>query len=56
MLGQKVGGVTAGYILKRVDRPLVASADRVARLIDCAMRGIDGSANVHDITERAESR
>jgi len=56
MLGQKVGGVTAGYILKRVDRPLIASADRVARLIDCAMRGIDESAGIHDITETAAAR
>ena len=49
MLGQKVGGVTAGYILKRIDRPLIASADRVARHIDHAMRGIDGHSNIYEI-------
>jgi integrase len=49
ILGQKLAGVTAGYILKRVDRPLVASADRIAYRIDSAMRGIQPASNVHQI-------
>lgn len=38
MLGQKIEGVTAGYILKRIDAPLIASATRVAGYIDLVMR------------------
>ena len=30
MLGHRLAGVTAGYVLKRLDKPLIASADRVA--------------------------
>lgn len=29
LLGHRLGGVTAGYVLKRVDRPLIVFADRV---------------------------
>lgn len=36
LLGHRLGGVTADYILKRVDVPLIAFADRVSRTI-CAM-------------------
>ncbi|MBC7634809.1 MAG: tyrosine-type recombinase/integrase, partial [Acetobacteraceae bacterium] len=46
MLGQAMGGVTAGYIMKRVDRPLVASTDRVTGHIDRAMRGIQSEASI----------
>lgn len=45
MLGQKVGGVTGGYI-KKADKPLVASADRVAAYIDDAMRGRSRNADI----------
>ena len=44
-----MGGVTAGYIMKRVDRPLIGSADRVTGHIDRAMRGIESAATVHDL-------
>jgi integrase len=49
MLGQKLGGVTGGYI-KKADKPLVASADRVAGFIDRAMRGTETADNVVDLT------
>jgi integrase len=39
LLGHRLGGVTAGYVLKRVDRPLVAFADRVASHIAAKMHG-----------------
>ena len=29
LLGHRLGGVTAGYILKRVDKPLLEAADRI---------------------------
>lgn len=48
MLGQKLGGVTGGYI-KKADKPLVASADRVAGFIDRAMRGTEPADNVLDL-------
>lgn len=46
MLGHRLAGVTAGYVLKRLDKPLIASADRVARAIDESMRGKREAANV----------
>lgn len=42
LLGHRLAGVTAGYVLKRVDRPLVAFADRVGTHIADAMG--DGAA------------
>jgi integrase len=38
LLGHRLGGVTAGYVLKRVDRPLIAFADRVGLQIAAMMR------------------
>ena len=46
MLGHRLAGVTAGYVLKRLDKPLIASADRVSGNIASAMAGLDGSYNV----------
>ncbi len=46
LLGHRLGGVTAGYVLKRLDKPLIAFADRVAGSIDAAMRGRAPAANV----------
>lgn len=48
MLGQKLGGVTGGYIQK-AEKPLVASADRVASYIDRAVRGTDELAGIVDL-------
>jgi integrase len=39
LLGHRVGGVTGGYILKRVDMLLVDAANRVADHIQMLMRG-----------------
>ena len=39
LLGHRVGGVTGGYILKRVDVLLVDAANRVADHIEKLMRG-----------------
>ena len=39
LLGHRVGGVTGGYILKRVDVLLVDTANRVAKHIEMLMRG-----------------
>lgn len=49
MLGHRLAGVTAGYVLKRLDKPLIASSDRVAGHIDRAMRGKATSAEVVDL-------
>jgi integrase len=38
LLGHSLGGVTAGYVLKRLDATLIASADRVSSRIDAMMR------------------
>lgn len=46
LLGHRLGGVTAGYILKRVDRPLVAFADQVASRIERMMGGQHEVANI----------
>jgi integrase len=39
LLGHRVGGVTGGYILKRVDLLLVDTANRVGRHIEHLMQG-----------------
>lgn len=36
-LGHRLGGVTAGYVMKKIDRALIASADRVSREIASMM-------------------
>lgn len=46
LLGHRLSGVTAGYVLKRIDKPLLVFADRVARSIDTAMRGASNSSTV----------
>ena len=46
MLGHRLAGVTAGYVLKRLDKPLIASADRVADALNRLMRSIEVGANV----------
>jgi integrase len=46
MLGHRLAGVTAGYVLKRLDKPLIASADRVAGHIDRLLNGTTMSDNV----------
>lgn len=46
MLGHRLAGVTAGYVLKRLDKPLIASADRVADRLDRLMRSLELGANV----------
>jgi Mg-chelatase subunit ChlI len=42
-------GATGGYI-KKADKPLVTSADRVVGFIDRAMRGLEAAASVLDMT------
>jgi integrase len=39
MIGHKLSGVTSGYVLKRLDRPLIAAADRVSGHITAMMDG-----------------
>ena len=46
LLGHRVGGVTGGYILKRVDVLLVDAANRVADHIEKLMRGEAPSSSV----------
>jgi hypothetical protein len=46
MLGHRLAGVTAGYVLKRLDKPLIASADRVSVHLDHVMRGVSVGGNV----------
>ena len=43
LLGHSLGGVTAGYVLKRLDATLIASADRVAGRIDAMMQDTEES-------------
>jgi len=49
LLGHSLGGVTAGYILKRLDKPLIAFADRLAIEIDRTMRNVANPGNVSNI-------
>lgn len=37
LLGHKLAGVTGGYILKRLDQPLISAADRVSERIEWMM-------------------
>lgn len=46
MLGHRLAGVTAGYVLKRLDKPLIASADRVAGEIARLIEGRGEGNNV----------
>lgn len=49
MLGHSLAGVTEGYVFKRLDKPLIAAADRVAGHIDRLMRGVTIGATVHEL-------
>lgn len=51
-----VGGVTGGYILKRLDRPLIEMADRVSDHIARAMRGEQVTAEIISFRPRSTSR
>lgn len=51
-----VGGVTGGYILKRLDRPLIEMADRVSDHIARAMRGEQVTAEIISFRPRSISR
>lgn len=46
LLGHRLGGVTGGYILKRVDVLLVDAADRIADHIAMLMRGEVPTSNI----------
>lgn len=46
LLGHRLSGVTAGYVLKRVDGPLLAFADKVGRHIAAAMSKQNADRNV----------
>lgn len=51
-----VGGVTGGYILKRLDLPLIEMADRVSDHITRAMRGEQVTAEIISFRPRSVSR
>lgn len=51
-----VGGVTGGYILKRLDRPLLEMADRVSEHIVRAMRGEQVTAEIISFRPRSAPR
>jgi hypothetical protein len=51
-----VGGVTGGYILKRLDLPLIEMADRVSDHIARAMRGEQVTAEIISFRPRTVSR
>jgi integrase len=46
MLGHSLAGVTAGYVFKRLDKPLIVATDRVAGNIDRTMRATHSDSNV----------
>ena len=46
LLGHRLGGVTGGYILKRVDVLLIDAANRVADQIALQMRGEAPPSNI----------
>lgn len=46
LLGHRLPGVTSGYILKRLDQPLIAAADRVAEQIRRTMAGEWATAKI----------
>jgi integrase len=52
MLGHSLPGVTAGYVFKRLDKPLIASADRVAGHIDWLLSGTKPTGNVIEMSGR----
>jgi integrase len=56
LLGHRVGGVTGGYILKRVDVLLVDAANRVADHIEKLMRGEAPPSSVVQFVPRGRVR
>ncbi len=52
LLGHRLGGVTGGYILKRVDVLLIDAANRVADNISMQMRGEAPASNVVQFVPR----
>ena len=56
LLGHRVGGVTGGYILKRVDVLLVDAANRVAAHIEMLMRGEAPPSTVVQFVPRGRIR
>jgi integrase len=54
MLGHSLGGVTAGYVLKRLDATLIASSDRVSSRIDAMMRGRESEPVISFVKETAQ--
>ena len=56
LLGHRVGGVTGGYILKRVDVLLIDAANRVAEHIEMLMRGEAPPSTVVQFVPRGRIR
>lgn len=56
LLGRRVGGVTGGYILKRVDVLLIDAANRVADHVAMLMRGEAPSSSVVQFQPRGRRR
>jgi integrase len=56
LLGHRVGGVTGGYILKRVDVLLVDAANRVADHVEKLMRGEAPPSSVVQFVPRGRVR
>jgi integrase len=56
LLGHRVGGVTGGYILKRVDVLLIDAANRVADHVAMLMRGEAPTSNVVQFQPRGRRR
>ena len=56
LLGHRVGGVTGGYILKRVDVLLIDAANHVADHIEKLMRGEAPPSSVVQFVPRGRVR
>lgn len=56
MLGHRLGGVTGGYILKRVDVLLVDAANRVGDHIEMLMRGEAPTSTVVQFVPKGRAR
>ena len=56
LLGHRLGGVTGGYILKRVDVLLIDAANRVADHIEMLMRGEAPPSTVVQFVPRGRAR
>jgi integrase len=49
LLGHSLGTVTSGYVLKRLDATLIASADRVSGRTEALMRGEEGARVIRPV-------